>query len=149
MFVDSSLEKAQKMSATHYKNILFPRTLFLVLVLVLLPSVVKAVSITKNTTISSDNNDQQNIDAANITITVTSTGSLTGQTNAAVKLDDTNSTLIVNSGATVSSGNYTVNPSGTSPTITNSGTIHATNSYAILATSATDLTITTNSGGGY
>jgi len=97
VFVDSSLEKVQKMSATHHKNILFPRTLFLVLVLVLLPSVVKAVSITKDTTISSDNNDKQNIDGANITITVTSTGSLTGQTNQAVILDDTNSTLIVNS----------------------------------------------------
>jgi len=151
VFFFSSLEKVQKMPVTHYKNILFPKTLFLVLVLVLLPSVAWGVNISKDTTVSSDLTTQHTITADDTTLTVT--GSIKYSGSHAVKANSrTNPTVVVNSGATIATvgtgTDFGVNlQSSTGATVTNSGTISAVDQQAIRATSSTNATITNNAGG--
>jgi len=151
VFFFSSLEKVQKMSATHYKNILFPKTLFLVLVLVLSPSVAWGVDITKDTTVSSDLTTQHIITADDTTLTVT--GSIKYSGSQAVRANSrTNPTVVVNSGATIATvgtgTDFGINlTSSTGATVTNSGTISAVDQQAVRATSSTNATITNNAGG--
>ena len=139
------------MSATHYKNILFPKTLFLVLVLVLLPSVAWGVNISSDTTVSDDLTTRHIFTADDITLTVTGSIKFSG-TNAVKALDRTNPTVVVNSGATIATVGTTTSiglniQSSTGATVTNSGTISGVSTQAIRAKSSTNATITNNAGG--
>jgi len=142
------------MSATHYKNILFPKALFLVLVLVLSPSVAWGVNISSDTTVSDDLTTQHTFTADDITLTVTGSIKYSGKNPILGNQNPgrTNPTIVVNSGAsieTVGAGtNIAVNlTNSTGATVTNSGTISAVYQVGIRALSSTNATITNNAGG--
>jgi len=144
------------MPATHYKNILFPRTLFLLLAIALLfPSKALAQDVlVADKTVGAGVNepDEQRFRGNNLTLT--NNGTIDPGGNRAINNNSGNTgiTIINNAGATITSTtNATIRSilaDGNDLTITNSGTIQTTASnQAIQVKNDTNFTLTNNAGG--
>ena len=137
----------------------FKKTFFRLLVVIMMllcvqPSLVLAVAVTSDKTISSNVTAQQKIQTNdNVTLTIDAEINLDGNSAVLVQSGRSGATIIINSGGSVintdtSTNDYAIKAqSGTNVTITNSGLVVAPDSYAIDVNNSTGATITNNAGG--
>ena len=126
----------------------------IMMVLCVQPSLVLAVAVTSDKTISSNVTAQQKIQTNdNVTLTIDAEINLDGNSAVLVQSGRSGATIIINSGGSVintdtSTNDYAIKAqSGTNVTITNSGLVVAPDSYAIDVNNSTGATITNNAGG--
>ena len=137
-----------------FRKTIFRLLMAIMMVLCVQPSLVLAVAVTSDKTISSNVTAQQKIQTNdNVTLTIDAEINLDGASAVLVQSGRSGATIIINSGGSVintdtSTNDYAIKAqSGTNVTITNSGLVRSIDLYAIDVNNSTGATITNNAGG--